>query len=202
MKAHPLNLAPNAVFDSLQPRRKVLLLGNGANSLATYVTARNACEGRMVRIVCGDNRFDPYAIARFAKSRHIRPRDALNSIYIARAFTAFQMTELILGLDTESQFVIVTGVCSAFFDDDLTHTDAARLFYRSLWHLVELARTGVSFLFVENQPAASPRRQYFVNDLYQSSEVIVKLSGAATFALDQRLSKAEARLRVLNEPNR
>jgi hypothetical protein len=192
MKSLPINLAPVVAFDALAPRRKVVLLGDGASGISYYIVARRACERMPVRIVCADNRFNPYAITRFAKLKGVRPADALGSILIARAFTAFQLVELIQGLDAyANDFVVVTGICSAFFDEDLTHTDAARLFYRAYWKLHSIAQSGVSVLLVESSSLPIERRRYFLTDLLQSSEVVLSLTGKATFTLEQRFSKVK-----------
>src|SRR5687767_5906726 len=98
-KTLPANLAADTAVTALAPRRKVLLVGDGAAGLALESTARRACGRLPVRIVCGDNRFDPYRITRFARSKGVRPADALSSILIARAFTAYQLVELVRRLD-------------------------------------------------------------------------------------------------------
>src|SRR2546421_13078832 len=95
----PIGMAQTVAFASLAPARSVMMWGERASLLATHTISRTVCEGKQVRIVCGDNRFDPYAIARFAKYRGVRPEAALRSILIARAFTAYQLVELVTRLD-------------------------------------------------------------------------------------------------------
>lgn len=199
MKSFPINLAPVAAFEALAPRRTVLLMGEGASGISSYIVARRACEQLPVRMVCGDNRFNPYGISRFAKAQGVRPAEALNAILIARAFTAFQFVELIQGLDADANdFVVVTGICAAFFDEDLSHTDAARLFYRAFWKLHALAHSGVSVLLVEGNGLPLERRRYFLKDLCQTSEVVLSLTGKATFTLDQRLGRTKGRVNPYN----
>jgi hypothetical protein len=192
MKTLPINLAPLTAFDALAARRKVFLVGNGAFGVASHLTARLACERWPVRIVCGDNCFDPYAVTRFAKARGLRPADVLSRILIARAFTAYQLVELIDRLEnyaSASELVMVTGVCSAFFDEDLSNTDAARLFYRAFWKLAELAQSNRRLLLVESRALPVERRLYFLKDLYQTSEVVLSLAGKATFTLEQPFNR-------------
>lgn len=57
-------MAPLAAYTSLVPTRKVVVSGESTGNLTTYITARAVCEGKTVRVICGDNRFDPYAVAR------------------------------------------------------------------------------------------------------------------------------------------
>src|SRR5215210_3500629 len=94
-----ISMAPAVVFSSLTLARRVLVCGDRASDLATYITSRAACQNRQVRFICGDNRFDPYAVTRFAKHKKKRPQDAMRSILIARAFTAYQLAELVSRLD-------------------------------------------------------------------------------------------------------
>jgi hypothetical protein len=193
MQSFPIHMAPLAAFDFLAPQRKVLLVGDGASAIAALIAARLACEQRLVRIVCGDNRFDPYAVTRFAKSKRLRPADALRRIRIARAFTAYQLVELVERLEAHSsasEFVVVTGVCSAFFDEDLSHNDAARLFYQSFWKLAELAKRNRSLLLVESRALPIARRLYFLRALCRTSEVVLSLAGRSSFTLEQKVGGA------------
>jgi len=181
-------MARSVAFASLSPARRVMLCGEGAFGLATYVTARAVCENRKVKIICGDNRFDPYRVARFAKSRGVRPEAALSSILIARAFTAYQFAELVARLDLcqSGNLVVISGPCSTFFDEDISFVDAARLFYRALWRVVELARAGMTLMLVQSQMPTSTRRAYFLKDLARACEVVLRLEGGHTFALENR----------------
>jgi len=199
-KILPISMAQSVAFSSLTPARKVMLAGERATGLAAYSIARAACEGRPVRVVCGDNRFDPYAVARFAKSRQVKPEAALSAIRIARAFTAYQVSELIKRLDpaTSGEIVIVSGPCSTFFDEDLSLVDAARLFYRMLWRIVELARNGMTLLLVQGQIPAGARRAYFLTDLCRASDVVLHLGDVHTFRLEQRSRRGLPRLAALD----
>jgi hypothetical protein len=149
-------MAPTVAFAALAPARKVIVCGPQAHGLAAYTAARAVCEHRPVRIICGDNRFDRYAVARFAKSKGVQPETALSSILIARAFTAYQLVELVERLDTHNRLVLITGPCSTLFDEDVPFVNAARLFYRVLWRLVELAREGMTLMLVQREAPLAP----------------------------------------------
>jgi hypothetical protein len=192
MKTLPIHLAPLAAFDALAPRRQVFLVGDGAFEVASTITARLACEPLPIRIVCGDNCFDPYAVTRYAKARGFCPADALSHILIARAFTAYQLVELVERLEAYAssfELVMVTGICSAFHDEDLSDNDAARLFYQCFWKLAELSQSNLSVLLVESRALPIERRLYFLKELYQASEVVLSLAGKTTFTLEQKFNK-------------
>jgi hypothetical protein len=147
-----------------------------------------ACEGHEVVYVCGDNRFDPYAIARIARQRNQSRETALSRILIARAFTPYQLVELVQRLDPNrvSGPVIISGICSAFFDEDTPDNDAARLYYRTLSRLAELADKGLALLLTETQEIAGTRRAYFLTDLFRASNFIFRLDGERTCTLEMR----------------
>jgi hypothetical protein len=150
--------------------------------------AETACGREQVIYICGDNRFDPYAVARLAKQLRHRREDALNRILVARAFTGYQFEELVRRL-TQNEVsgpVILSGICSAFLDEDIPHNDAARLFYRTLWRLAELAGRGLRFLLTESREITNTRRSHFLNDLYRASDFIFRLGGEHSFTLEMR----------------
>jgi hypothetical protein len=60
--------------------------------------ARTAVTGHDVILVDGANSFNPYAISRAVKFMGFEPKIALSRIHVARAFTEYQMDEIINGL--------------------------------------------------------------------------------------------------------
>ena len=68
----------------------------------------------------------------------------------------------------------------------MSHNDAARLYYRVLWRLAELADRGMSFLLCESQEIAGTRRAHFLNDLYKASNFIFRLNDERSYTLEMR----------------
>jgi hypothetical protein len=195
----PIGMAQSVAFASLAPARRVLLCGPGGYGLANYLIARAACERRQVRLICGDNRFDPYAVSRLAKARGVRPEAALRSVLIARAFTAYQLSELVARLDPSmTDLVVISGPCSTFFDEDVSIVDAARLFYRMLWRTVELAGAGMTLLMVQGGAQVEARRAYFLKDLCRASDVVLRLTSEHSFSLENRRKVALPYLAALD----
>lgn len=194
MRTLPLSAAPVAVQALSAPRRKVALYGRVAAALSFRYAAEVACEGSEPLFLCGDNRFDPYAIARYARSRGVRAEDALRRVLIARAFTGFQFDELIARLDPAKVAgpVIVSGICAAFLDEDMTHNDAARLFYRTLWRLREVAEAGLAMLWTESGAVARTRRAYFLADLTRAADFVFHLDAEHTFRIEMRSPRSLA----------
>jgi hypothetical protein len=184
----PLSTAPLAARAALRLARRVTVYGERAASLGAHLAAEHASELRRVLFICGDNRFDPYAIARWAREFGAPAEEVLGRILVARAFTGDQLAELVRRLEPASGFdvVIISGFCTSFYDEDLSHTDAARLFYRSLWHLVSLAGAGLPLLLAQSETEGPARRSYFLRDLCRASHLVLRLDGRETFTLERR----------------
>ncbi len=203
MRTLPVSAAPAAVQALVCPKRKITLYGRSAAALSFRFAAEVACEGGQAMFLCGDNRFDPYAIARYARARGGRRDLVLSRILIARAFTGYQFDELIRRLGAKefsgdfSGPVILTGICSAFLDEDIPANEAARLFYRSLWRLKALAERGVALLLTETREIANSRRAYFLRDLYRASDFVFHLDAQTTFRLEMREALPAADRRLL-----
>jgi hypothetical protein len=80
--------------------------------------------------------------------------------------------------------VIISGVCAAFLDEDVTQTDAARLFYRSLWRLRDLAREGLALLLTESETSKQIHRSHFLADLFRASSEVIRLEGGRSLTLE------------------
>src|SRR5262245_16372367 len=199
MRTLPISSAPLAVRASLSSSRMVMVCGEQAWALGVQFAAQMACESAQSLYLCGDNRFDPYAVARFARSQQKSPEEALGRILVARAFTAYQLDELIHRLDPprtppktledDCDVVIVSGICAAFLDEDVADSDAARLFYRSLWRLRDLAQEGLTLLLTESVAPKQTYRAHFLTDLFRASSVVMRLEGGRSFTLEHRLGR-------------
>ncbi len=91
--------------------------------LTTAVIAQKAFtngglgDGHKVAFIDGNNRFNPYNISKFAVSQHLSPRQVLENIIIARAFTWDQMVELLenkLARLEHVKVVLISGITSLF----------------------------------------------------------------------------------------
>lgn len=63
--------------------------------LSLHATAHAVLNGSTITVVDGTNRFDAYFIAEFARRVSAKPEDLLQRIFIARAFTCYQMESTI-----------------------------------------------------------------------------------------------------------
>jgi hypothetical protein len=117
--------------------------GNVAR-LSHYFLPRLLMEGKRVLFLDGANSADPRLLERFARERHV-PFERFNrGIQIARAFTCFQLTELIARVpkflaDFPAQVVIVTAFPDLYFDEDVRDWNARVAFEQGLENLRSVA---------------------------------------------------------------
>ena len=202
-KTLPVSAAPQAALAAAVAGRTCTLWGAQATTLGLQVATRVAQQGRTVRWICGDNRFDPYRVAEEAEAHEMYAEVALGQMQIARAFTAYQLTELVLRLrpENETGLVIVSGLCTSFLDEDVPNTDAARLYYRTLWRTVRLTAQGLALLVIQQPPRLKTRRSYFLDDLQRVSHRVLDVSGKETVTLTTKL-RAGLQYLTTNEQER
>ncbi len=110
--------------------------GNTAR-LSHYFLPRLLMKGQRVLILDGANSADPRLVARFALERGVPFEQFSRQIQIARAFTCFQLTELIARVprfleDFPAQVLIVTALPDLYFDEDVRDWDARVAFEQAL----------------------------------------------------------------------
>ncbi len=141
--------------------RKVLIRGERAGKLSSYVAGWLAEKRMEVIVLDGANRFDPYMVSSFARKALISPERLLKGIRIARVFTCFQMATLIgeklialvgaiHGSPLQKPWVILLGPISTFLDEDVPEREVRPLFERSLKKIEDMAVEGVSFLLFQS----------------------------------------------------
>jgi hypothetical protein len=130
-----------------------------------YFLPRLLAEGKRVLCLDGANRFDPLLIARLARQRGIEAAEFNRGIRVARAFTCFQLTELLVRvprfLETfAADALIVTALPDLYLDQDIRDRDAAVAFRHALDALRALGPLplGVAVFSDAASFAASPPR--------------------------------------------
>ena len=111
-----------------------------APRLSHYFLPRLALEGKRVLFLDGANSANPRLIARLAERRGIPFAHINRQIKIARAFTCFQLTELISRVpqflaDFPAQVLMVTAFPELYFDEDVRDADAQASFRQALGYL-------------------------------------------------------------------
>ena len=115
--------------------------GSGETArLSHYFLPRLLMEGKRILFLDGANSADPRLLARLARERGVAFEQFSRQIQIARAFTCFQLTELIARVPQflekfPAQVLMVTALPDLYFDGDVRDWDARVAFERALGDL-------------------------------------------------------------------
>ena len=112
-----------------------------------------AARGETPRLFDGGNRFDGYFVARLARRLTPQPRAVLSRMRLSRAFTCFQLAELIENTPTEPQTdrngppadsspLFVLDLLNTFYDESVPPRAVERLLARVIAQLKSLAAVG------------------------------------------------------------
>jgi hypothetical protein len=115
--------------------------------LSHYFLPRLLLEGKRVLMLDGANCADPRLLERLARQRRVPFAQFCRQVQIARAFTCFQLTELIARLprllaDFPAQALIVTAFPELYYDEDVRDWNAQVAFEQALANLRRWARSG------------------------------------------------------------
>jgi len=118
-----------------------------AARLSHYFFPRLLREGKRILMLDGANCADPRLLERLARQRRVSFEQFCRQIQIARAFTCFQLTELIARLprflaDFPAQVVIVTAFPELYYDEDVRDWTAQVAFEQALANLQRLVSDG------------------------------------------------------------
>ncbi len=139
---------------SSPPSGKLFLL-YGDPVVFRFALALASCalsNGTPVAVVDGCNRFDAHSIARFAREHGESPERFLNSIFISRGFTCYQM-EAAVG-DRLQPFLerigghvaMIFGLLDTLYDEQAPLAEVRNILQRMLARLGEMKEAGVSVL--------------------------------------------------------
>jgi hypothetical protein len=155
-----------------------------------YFLPRLIAQEKPVLCLDGANRFDPLLIARFSRERHLDAAVFNRRIRVARAFTCFQLTELLVRAPRllekfPAAAVVVTALPDLYFDEDIREPQATASFRRALEALAVLrARPVVTAVFTDAPSFQTPRRAFFAQLVAQSDSVsqFIEQEGRLGFA--------------------
>jgi hypothetical protein len=145
--------------------------------LSHYFLPHALMHGRRALYLDGANRFDPLLMARLARERGQMPADFSARVRVARAFTCFQLTELLVRIprvleEFVADALIITGLPELYFDEDVREREAQVAFRRALAALRALCPLplGVA-VFSDAASFQTARRGMFRELASQASDV-------------------------------
>ncbi len=127
--------------------------------------------GSNVVFIDGGNTFRLYKIARLAQLHQLNPREVLERIFISRAFTAYQLTSLILDKLEEAvktynaKLVVISDVAGFFLDKDVAHEEAQRVYSQIVSYLSNFARKHQIIVVATYLPYSESRRNSLLQEI-------------------------------------
>jgi hypothetical protein len=148
--------------------------------LSHYFLPRILLGQKRVLYLDGANQISPLLIARFARERGLEPSALNGLIRIARAFTCFQLTELIRRVPKvlarfSSDVLIVTALPDLYFDEDVQDRPARASFEHALEGLRELAPLPLSVAVFSDATSFKTKRRDFFKKLRSQADHILKV---------------------------
>ncbi len=154
--------------------------------LSHYFLPRLLAAGERVLMLDGANAADPRLLARFARERGVDFQVFSRRVQIARAFTCFQLSELIRRVprflaDFPAPVLMVTALPDLYFDEDVRDGEARTAFERALADLRRCCRGGaliavrrVAVFSSAPDFVPSPARRRFFERLCAAAEEVWK----------------------------
>lgn len=127
--------------------------------------------GSNVVFIDGGNTFRLYKIARLAQLHQLNPRQVLERIFISRAFTAHQLTSLIMDKLEETikncnaKLVVISDIAGFFLDNDIPHEEAQRIYSQIISYLSSFARKHQIILIATYLPYSDSRRNSLLQEM-------------------------------------
>jgi hypothetical protein len=127
--------------------------------------------GGNVVFIDGGNTFRLYNIARLAQLHQLNPNEALEHIFISRAFTAYQLTSLIMEKLEETikkydaKLVVISDVAGFFLDNDVPQEEAQRIYSQIVSFLSNFARKHKIVLIATYLPYEGSRRNSVLQEM-------------------------------------
>lgn len=146
--------------------------------ISHYFLPRILLNQRRVLYLDGANQISPLLIARFARERGLDPSAFNTLIRVSRAFTCFQLTELIRRVPKlleafAADVLIVTALPDLFFDEDVRDREAGASFEHALEALQQIAMLPISIaVFSDATSFKTKRRDFFQQVCKQASQVL------------------------------
>ena len=139
--------------------------------------AQLAGLGRPMYVVDGDNSFRSYRIARYAREMTLDPRRALAQVQVSRAFTCYQLVEIMERLSRRAETIscasiVCLGLLGTLYDEDVAWSEAQRLLREVLTHLKVLAKRWPVIVTVRPPPAKTQNRLGLIQVLMQQADVV------------------------------
>src|SRR5467141_2389499 len=163
--------------------------------LSHYFLPRVLLAEKRILYLDGANQVSPLLIARFARERGLEPSAFNRLIRVSRAFTCFQLRELIRRvpkfLETfDASVLIITALPDLFFDEDVREREARASFEHALEGLGKLAALPLSIAVFSDATSFKTSRREFLHRLCKQANAVVKVAARSGDELSVTSEKA------------
>ena len=127
--------------------------------------------GTDVVFVDGGNTFRLYQVSHIAQIHQLDPTQVLKRIYISRAFTAYQLTSIVLEKLKETvhrlnaKLVIISDIAGLYLDKDVPTEEAEKVFTKLVTHLSSFAQENQLIIIATYPQHDRSRRNSFLHTL-------------------------------------
>jgi len=173
----------------LQNRRLTLYYGcPEMPRLSHYFLPKILLRQERILYLDGANQISPLLISRFARERGLDPSVFNRLIRVSRAFTCFQLTELIqrvpkfLGTFPAS-VLMVTALPDLFFDEDVRDREAQASFEHALEGLHNIAPLGLAVGVFSDATSFKTQRRNLFQRLSKQADQVVRVEARPDDAL-------------------
>jgi hypothetical protein len=135
-----------------------------------------------VIFIDGGNTFRLYHISRLAQIHHLDPKQTLDRIFLARAFTAYQMTAILMERLNDAvekyhaKVIIVSDIAGLFLDKDIPDEEARRVFSQVVASLQSFVREKQIILIATYPPRQNNSRNAYLQTVAgQRANVVIAL---------------------------
>ncbi len=147
--------------------------------LSHYFLPRLLFAKKQILYLDGANQISPLLLARFARERGLDPSSVNSLIRVARAFTCFQLTELVRRVPKTLQkfsadVLIVTALPDLYFDEDVRDREARASFEHALEGLANVAPLSLSLAVFSDATSFKTKRRDFFQRLRTQADHVVK----------------------------
>jgi hypothetical protein len=148
--------------------------------LSHYFLPRLLFAKKQILYLDGANQISPLLLARFARERGVDSSSVNSLIRVARAFTCFQLTELVRRVPKSlerfsADVIIVTALPDLYFDEDVREREARASFEHALEGLRNIAPLSLSIAVFSDATSFRSKRRVFFQRLRNQAEHVVKV---------------------------
>ena len=191
----PPAAAPSAFAASTRPllaqlsRRPGLVFVHGhpeSSRLAHYFLLAPLLRGETILLLDAANCFNPYKLADWARRARHLPEELLEQVRLSRAFTCFQLAELIERTPAAARRygarrVVLTGLPDIFDEEEVPASEVKEVFARSLERLRGWPGRGLTALVFSDAPAARrPLRRWLDAQLARQATGVYRFEEDST----------------------